>query len=51
MTVGNFEKNCSNQICESFLKQFDGVVMVKPEVKNNRKEAMDVEDCLMVLMR
>ena len=40
VTVGNFKKRLSSKICESFLKQLDGVVMVKPEVKNTRKECI-----------
>ena len=38
VTVGNFMKKSSSESCESFLRQFEGVVMVKPEVKNARKE-------------
>ena len=38
VTVGNFKTKSSSEIHESFLKQFDGVVMVKPEVKSTRKE-------------
>ena len=40
VTVGNFMKKSSSESCESFLKQFEGVVMVKPEVKSTRKEGI-----------
>ena len=32
VTVGNFMKKSSSESCESFLRQLEGVVMVKPQV-------------------
>ena len=40
VTVGNFPKKSSAEICENFLKQFSGVVMATPTVKNTKKEGI-----------